>query len=301
MVRLVSHPAGLEAVFAPQVGMVGASLRHHGEELTGQRGGLRAYSERGSSFGIPLLHPWANRLGSRRYRVGARTVELDPARSPVRLDPHGLPIHGLLAASPHWEVLGVTEGEGQAGLAARLDFAARPELMAGFPFSHELHVQVELRDRRLELATVVLPTAGGPVPVSFGWHPCLRLPGVHRRDWHVELPVKRRQPLDHRGLPTGSSEPVAPESGPLRERSFDDLFTELERPARFALEGDGRRIELEVGDGYRVAQVYAPPGSDFICFEPMTAPTNALVAGGYELVEPGDSYRAGFSITVLDQ
>jgi galactose mutarotase-like enzyme len=37
-----------------------------------------------------------------------------------------------------------------------------------------------------------------------------------------------------------------------------------------------------------------------IAFEPMTAPTNALVAGGDELpfVAPGDSYRAAFSITV---
>ena len=37
--------AGLEATFAPGVGMVGCSLRHHGEELLGQRGGLRKYIE----------------------------------------------------------------------------------------------------------------------------------------------------------------------------------------------------------------------------------------------------------------
>ena len=50
--------------------------------------------------------------------------------------------------------------------------------------------------------------------------------------------------------------------------------------------------------GYRFAQVFAPPGSDFVCFEPMTAPTNALVAGGPNLtvVEPGGRHEAAFAI-----
>jgi galactose mutarotase-like enzyme len=46
--------------------------------------------------------------------------------------------------------------------------------------------------------------------------------------------------------------------------------------------------------------VYAPEGQDFICFEPMTAPTDALARGGPELplAKPGDEYTAGFSIAV---
>ena len=47
----------------------------------------------------------------------------------------------------------------------------------------------------------------------------------------------------------------------------------------FALEGGGRRIEVEFEAGYPVAQVYAPPGEDYVCFEPMTAPIDALVSG----------------------
>src|SRR2546423_7530437 len=100
-VRLLRSPAGLEATFAPGVGMVGCSLRHRGEELLGQRGGLQKYAETGSSFGIPLLHPWANRLDGLAYEVDGVAVRLDPERTPVRLDAHGLPIHGLTAASPY--------------------------------------------------------------------------------------------------------------------------------------------------------------------------------------------------------
>jgi aldose 1-epimerase len=138
-----------------------------------------------------------------------------------------------------------------------------------------------------------------PVPVSFGWHPYLALPGVQRADWHVELPVRTRALLDERGIPTGRTEPVDIPGAALGERGYDDLFTELgERPV-FALEGGGRRVELEFGEGYGLAQVYAPAGEHYICFEPMTAPTDALVSGtGLRFVSPGASFSARFRVRV---
>src|SRR3954469_9439236 len=94
----------LEATFVPGAGMVGCSLRHRGEELLGLRGGLSAYVEALTTFGIPLLYPWANRLSRRRFTVAGREVVIDPARTPVRLEESGLPIHGLLAAARGWTV-----------------------------------------------------------------------------------------------------------------------------------------------------------------------------------------------------
>ena len=84
--------------------MVGASLRHRGEEVLGQRGGLEAYVAERKTFGIPFLYPWANRLGRRRFTVAGRDVDIDPARTPLRLDGNGLPMHGLLSATPGWKV-----------------------------------------------------------------------------------------------------------------------------------------------------------------------------------------------------
>ncbi|MEA2420487.1 MAG: aldose 1-epimerase [Thermoleophilaceae bacterium] len=301
-IALVSHDHDLMVAFVPGAGMVGHSLTHRGEELLGQRGGLSAYRERGSSFGIPLLHPWANRLAGLTYAVKGRAVELDPERSPLHLDASGLPIHGILAASPHWEIVGRSPGNGRAAVAARLDFAAHADLMAAFPFPHELHVQAELVGDTLAVATILLPTGRVAVPIAFGWHPYLRLPGVPRADWIVELPVRERAVLDERGLPTGEIEPVAIEPGPLGERAFDDHFVGLEPPTTFAVEGGGRRIELELGQGYRFAQVYAPAGDaeePYVCFEPMTAPVNALVSGdSLDSVAPGGSFRAEFRMRV---
>ena len=71
--------------------------------------------------------------------------------------------------------------------------------------------------------------------------------------------------------------------------------------ARFAVTAGERRIELELTDGYPCAQVYAPLGGHFICFEPMTAPTNALRSGdGLRLLAPGERCRAGFALRVED-
>src|SRR3954470_21631974 len=88
----------LEARFVPSVGMVGASLRLAGRELLGLRSGLDAYRARGATFGIPLLHPWANRLGGFAYTVDGVSVEIARDSPEIRLEEHGLPVHGLRSA-----------------------------------------------------------------------------------------------------------------------------------------------------------------------------------------------------------
>jgi galactose mutarotase-like enzyme len=300
-VRTLASTAGeLTATFAPGVGMVGCSLTHRRHELLGLRGGLGRHAETGSTMGIPLLHPWANRLSSLEYAVAGRTVRLDPDVSPVRLDPNGLPIHGLANATPYWTLTDAGADDAAARLSAALDYADHPGLSAGFPFPHELAVEVALRQRTLSIQTLLRPTGDVAVPVSFGYHPYFALTGVPRAEWEIELGVRRRALLDERGIPTGDSEPVDVVAGPLGDRVYDDMFDELADPPEFVLAGGGHRITVRFEAGYPVAQIYAPQDQDVICFEPMTAPTNALVTGGaaLALVEPGDEYTARFSITV---
>ncbi|HVE68005.1 MAG TPA: aldose 1-epimerase [Solirubrobacteraceae bacterium] len=299
---LSAEGAGLRAAFAHTGGMVACSLRHRGEEVLGQRGGLRKYVEKGSSMGIPILHPWANRLDGMRYSVGGREVELDGERTPIHLEEHGLPIHGLAAGTPHWELTGASADDSRARLLARLDWAAHEELMAGFPFAHELSLEVTLSGATLVWETVLTATGGEAVPVSFGWHPYFTLPGVARADYEVTLAVRRRALLDENGIPTGEAVPFEEgATGPLGERTYDDLFVELTHPPEFAARGGGRCIEARWEAGYPYAVVFAPPGEDYVCFEPMTAPTNALVTGdGLRTVAPGERYAARFAVTVTD-
>ena len=69
----------LRAAIVPAAGMIGCSLRHRGDELLVQRGGLDAWRGTGRSFGLPLLHPWANRLRDWRYAAAGRAVSIDRA------------------------------------------------------------------------------------------------------------------------------------------------------------------------------------------------------------------------------
>jgi galactose mutarotase-like enzyme len=254
-------------------------------------------------MGIPLLYPWANRLGRNRFSVRGREVDLELDGLPLSFDPAGLPIHGLLSGASGWQVERHQADRSGGVLEARFDFGAHPDLVAAFPFPHEVLLAATLNDAVLTITTTVRATGEATVPVSFGFHPYLRLPGQDRRDWQVELPVRERLELDAEMLPTGERRPVEIEPGPLGLRTFDDGYLAPPDQAPLVLAGGERRIELRIGDGYRFAQVYAPADDDVVAFEPMAAPTNALVSGGPDLplVEPGASFAATFSITVLDQ
>jgi aldose 1-epimerase len=291
----------LEATFIPELGMVGGSIRHEGEELLAQLGGQDAYARSGSTFALPFLHPWANRLSAWEYGLDDHPVELDP-NSPIihRDGATGLPIHGLLAASPHWQLVDADIGS----LTAELDFGAVPEYIEAFPFPHRITYRATAQDATLTVAITVTPTADLPVPISFGFHPYLTLPGSDRRDWMIKLPVTRQALLDEQMIPTGQHvELLAGElNGPLGDRTFDTSYDRLseasDRPT-FVVADERRTIAVEFVDGYPTSQVYAPEKSDFICFEPMTAPINALKSGErLRFAQPGSEFTAVFAISV---
>jgi galactose mutarotase-like enzyme len=290
----------LRAAFAPSAGMAGVSLRHAGEELLDRRDGVAAYAERGAVMGLPILHPWANRLAGFEYAVEGRWVRLPGGPPLVRCEEHGLPIHGLLGGSRHWRVRAATTAGGQACLSADLAFDDRqPDLLAAFPFPHTLSLDAALDPAGLTVTTTIAATGDAPVPVAFGFHPYLTLPGVERSRWGVELPARRYLFTDARGIPTGHHEDERATRLRLGARSFDDGFEAVPDGAEFAVSGGGRRIAVSFLQGYPAAQVFSPPEAPFICFEPMTAPTNVLRSGhGLRCVRPGDEFRAAFRIGV---
>jgi galactose mutarotase-like enzyme len=255
---------------------------------------LDAYVADGKTMGIPLLYPWANRLGANTYTVADTSVTLTPGRNRVRADPNGLPIHGVLAAYPNWRVTHESANE----LTAEVDFSADQDLLASFPFPHRLALTVTLSERALRVRASVTPTADRAVPLCFGFHPYLQLPGVPRAQWIIETPPMRHLQLDGRGLPTGEAVHEQAATEPLVDKAFDDGYDEVAEGAVFAVSGGGRRIEVHFEQGYPAAQIFAPPGEDVVCFEPMTAPTDALRRGGYRSAHPGEWGVAQFSIRV---
>jgi galactose mutarotase-like enzyme len=274
--------------------MLGSSLRHRDAEILRRVGDLGSAAAKGSTAGIPLLHPWANRLDGLRYRAAGREVALDPASPLLHLDGHGLPIHGVPWSRLSWTVVASEARR----LTARLDWN-RAELLSIFPFPHSLEMVAALAPDGLTLETTLVAGPKGPVPVSFGFHPYLGIPGVPRSEWRLELPAMRRLLHDARGIPDGREAPFAAEDALLGGRAFDDGFALGSEPASLVLSGGGWRIAVDLLEGYRFVQIYAPPGEELIALEPMTAPTSALASGrGLTVVGPGERFRAVFRIGV---
>jgi len=282
----------LEAAFLPGRGMLGVSLRYRGEELLRRLENLEEAAAKGSTAGIPLLYPWANRLAGAQYRAAGREVAFRGSSPLLHCDDHGLPIHGVKWGMLHWKVL-----EAQADrLVGRLDWSA-PELLAVFPFRHAVEMKATVRPNDLTIETTV--RAEDAVPVSFGFHPYFGLAGVPRGEWRLELPAMRRVVLDERGIPSGQEEPFERFAGVLGESVFDTGFRLLEEQPKFVLSGGGRRITIEFLENFPYAQVFAPKGKEFVALEPMTAPTNALVSGqGLRVVQPGGELRTAFRVGV---
>ncbi len=293
---IVTLTAGdLEARFAPGAGMVGCSLRERGDELLGLRGGVKDYLARGKTFGIPLLHPWANRLGAWDYEVAGRTVTLDRESKLLRPDEHGLPIHGAVPAGAPWRVVQAADH----AFWAELDWAADPERLALFPFPHVVELRAALDGGTLEIETTIVATGDVPVPLAFAFHPYLAPPGAPREHWEVELPAMAQLGLDDRGLPTGGREQRSAERFALQDRHYDDAFALRALPAEFAVSDGARRIAVVFERGYPFAQIFAPPDPVVICFEPMTAPVDALrTHHGLRYVDPGDRSSAAFAVRV---
>jgi aldose 1-epimerase len=284
----------IEAVFLPAHGMLGASLRHKGVELLGRVDDLEAAAAKGSTAGIPFLHPWANRLAEPLYRVLGQQVELDVSSHLLHLDEHGLPMHGV-----PWSLLSWIVTEARADyVAARLEWSSS-DLLAIFPFRHRVELAATIRPGGLTLETTLAAGSDGPVPVSFGFHPYLSLPERPRASWQLQLPAMRKLVLDKRGIPTGDEEAFGGFNAQLGECSFDDGFALTEGRTSFSVAGATRKISVDLLEGYRYAQVFAPSDKDYIALEPMTAPTSALTTNrGLRMVAPGERFRAVFRISI---
>ena len=250
--------------------------------------GPGAYVAERWTMGIPLLHPWANRLGSERFEVAGRQVVLDSRR---RRSASIRTAFRSMACSLR-RLGGGSSGTMPAGdraLLAPTSTSAPDGLMAAFPFPHEIRLDASLTGSALRSSPRSGPRGGGRADL-------VRLPPLLPASRGRALRVGDRDPGRERLVSTGacsrpgsasrwrstrarsargpSTTPTSPGyAGPLRARR--------RRPA-------DRRL---VRSGYPYAQVYAPADDDVIALEPMTSPTNALVTGGpaLPLLAPGDS------------
>lgn len=255
--------------------------------------------------GIPFLAPWANRIGDGGFWADGKHYLFNDEF--VHMSPDKIAIHGLLTTSPYWEVEEVVTDEQSARVTSRLVFWKHPDLMVTWPFAHEYRMTYSLHEGVLEVRTDVTNKSSEPMPITFGYHPYFNLPGVPREQAFVRIPARKHIDTDRKLLATGVMTPSnLPAEVSLRDHTFDDGFTDLMRGknglAVFSFEAGPKKIHVIYGQQYQVGLVYAPPGKEFVCFEPMTAITNAVNLaheGKYndlKSVAPGETWSESFWI-----
>ncbi len=272
---------------------------------------LEAFMGTAKTGGVPLLHPWANRLRADRWSFDGREVDLDGVEG-LKRDGNGLPMHGLLLRETDWIVSAV----GDDSVEGVLHWTDDHPGFEAFPFPHLVSIRWTVGrqgggGRAVEASCRLRVEAGDrAIPIATGWHPYLR-PGMRGSadSIAIEVPTARRVVLDRRGLPvldaegTPTLESPADASGPIGNRRFDDLFLVADTEAGWtaAVIAGGARVELEADAAWRWMQVFTPEGSDAVCIEPMLAPTSALVDGGAVRIEPRRMFEAGFTIRVVTE
>ena len=254
-------------------------------------------------FGIPLLSPWANRMSLDTYSINGSLYALNRQLHNLRLDKNDLSIHGLVLFAP-WTVADLEADENGARSRCLLDCSRRPDWMSHFPFAHELVLIHELSAGRLTVRLQVTNTSAEAIPLSVGFHPYFTIPGGHRDNWKLQIPARTHMLLSEKLVPTGRTVPNDYSSVELAGQSIDDVFTDLDFGAdnccRFRVEDSGRAIDVGYGSKFPVAVVYAPKEKDLVCFEPMTAPSDAFrlfaekLWNGMQFVESGRSWEESF-------
>ncbi len=306
VIRLADSAAGVEVSIAPSLGNNAYEMKVHGKAvLWSPYSTPGEFKQKPTFMGVPFLAPWANRLDEDAYWANGRKYLLNPDLNNFRRDQFHQPIHGLVSYATDWSVADSGTDAQSAWVTSRLEFWRRPDWMAQFPFAHSIQMTHRLSGGVLQVTVSVENLSREPMPLSMGFHPYFSIP--NRDEWRLHVAAREHVMLSDRLIPTGQMKPVnLPDPFSLRGAHLDDVFTSLVRDANghavFSAERGSQRISVSYGPRYPVAVVYAPPGRDFVCFEPMTAVTDAFNlahSGRYnelQSVPPGGKWEESFWI-----
>jgi aldose 1-epimerase len=284
IVHLSDHANAVDVSIIPSIGNVAYEMNVHGKNiLYFPYADISEFQSRPGLCGIPFLAPWADILSEPAFWANGKKYVFNMGLGNVRGE---RPSHGLLTASPLWRVTEAAADSKSAHVTSRLEFWKDADLMAQWPFAHEYEMTYRLAGGELEVQTTIRNLSAEPMPVVIGFHPFFQIPGVPRDEWVAHLPARVHVMADEHNLPTGEMRPLdIPNPLPLRDRTLDDGFTDLERDAEgrahFRIEHEGKVVETLFGPAYPVATIWlprAPEGQtrDFICFEPLAAIINGV-------------------------
>ena len=233
---------------------------------------------------FPLV-PWSNRLAG-AFTCDGRSYSIAPNREG---DPY--PIHGEGWLLP-WQVVE------QSGTRVSLLL----DRTAGAPFSYLATMEYALRGPSLEITLEVTNTGGCALPFGLGLHPWMpRSAAVTMRAPAREVWASGADRLPAQAVPVPPAWRFDQQRA-LPATLIDNVFAGWDGVADITWPDRGIHLRIEADAAYYI--VYAPPGADFFCFEPVDHLINAhnLPGGpcrnGLTMLAPQQRLRRQFRFIV---
>ncbi|MCC2973320.1 aldose 1-epimerase [Massilia sp. IC2-476] len=280
--RLLLRNDRLLAEIVPQVGGGLARLDWLGSDGAQPQELLRGLAP--DSAGTPLpgqlacfpLLPWSNRMAPSGFAfAGARHVP-----KPNR-EGEPCPIHGDAWQQP-WRVASHYD----TSLVLSLD------RWDAEPFAYTAELRYTLADDALVLEVSVRNAGRAALPFGIGLHPWMPDPGgalLEAGANSVWMSGPDKLPLMRQDIPPQwrFDNPAS-----LPQDGVDNVFEGWHGAARIAWPARGLALEVQADMDYFI--LYAPPGRDFFCFEPVDHPINAHNLPGHPgltVLAPGATLR----------
>lgn len=211
---------------------------------------------------FPLV-PWSNRMAPSGFVFDGRQHAPAPNRAG-----EPCPIHG-----DGWQQAWQVVSHEPDAILLRLNRCDAK------PFAYEAQLRYSLDEDALVVELTVRNAGSLALPFGLGLHPWLPDPASARlqaRATQVWLSGPDKLPsMRSLLLPSWNFN----ELSSLPEEGVDNVFEGWDGMARIAWPGRGVGLVIEADMEYFI--LYAPPGRDFFCFEPVDHPINAHNMPGY--------------------
>lgn len=290
-ITLRAGPTRLE--LAPAIG--GAVTRCASETATGPLEWLRPALPdalvRRDPLGLaafPLV-PYSSRIRDGRFTYGGQPIALPPNFPP---EPHS--IHGQgWQAGWHPAAVGASSAE--------LEYRHGPD---AWPWAYQAWQRFALAPGGLRVELAVTNDSGTPMPLGLGWHPYfVRTPGVT-----LTAELKGMWRTDDETLPAEllKPPPVDLAAGARVEAVvLDHCFTGWSRRVVIEWPEWRARLVMAADPPLDFLVIFAPPGRDFFCVEPVSQVPDALnlaAAGrtdtGLLTLDPGHRLTTAVSLSL---
>ncbi|WP_437226111.1 aldose 1-epimerase [Planctomicrobium sp. SH661] len=282
---LISDPeSGAAARIAPELGFncffFEAVIDGHRVSVIDAPADVLKGQARPSSYGIPILFPFPNRIRSGRFEWEGTQYQIPLEEGVTNA------IHGFCLDRP-WRVVDQSKDSVTGRFQLSVD---APDRLAAWPTDFIIDVRYRVTENRLECQFRITNPTTKTLPWGLGTHAYFKLPfGANSspKDCIATVPISEEWELDDQLIPTGRRLPVE-NSFALRNgarfgaQKLDNVFTGWQSDGgtvRTSIFDERAGIELtQVCDAefFREMVAYTPPERDSICLEPYTCVTDAI-------------------------